>query len=175
MPFGVHLFCEPQIEQCIRYYTKEKYSFLHKDASGGVLKKCVNKISYYFMQLFLKMELILLILFHLHMQFLQIIQFLELVIFLETWLTILLTQVKGILFVPSFFVIDFYAAEINAILQAFNGENINTHLNRCWNILCVKYNSTQLPSLSFIHFCCCHVIHAVVRSLTTIRIDKKNR
>ncbi len=171
MPFGVHLFCEPQIEQYIRYYTKEKYSFLHKDASGGVLKKCVNKISYYFMQLLLQIELILLILFHLHIQFLQIIQFLKLVIFWETWLTILLIQVKGIFIVPSFFVIDFYAAEMNAILQAFNGENINTHLNRCWDILCGKYNSAQLLSLSFIHFCCCPVIHAVARSLTAVRID----
>ena len=38
-----------------------------------------------------------------------------------------------------------------------------------------KYNTVQLRSLSFIHFCCCHVIHAVAKSLNTTHIDKKIR
>jgi len=57
------------------------------------------------------------------------------------------------------------AATINVILQVFNGENVNTHVNRCWNVLCDKYNTVQLRSLSFIQFCCWHVTHAIARSL----------
>jgi hypothetical protein len=64
---------------------------------------------------------------------------------------------------------------MNSILLSFNGENINTHLKRSWNVLSGKYNAQQLQSLSFIHFCCCHVIHAIARSLTAARIDKKIR
>jgi hypothetical protein len=86
-----------------------------------------------------------------------------------------ITKVKHKLVLPSFFIIDFSAAIMNSILQAFNGENINTHLNRCWNVLCGKYNTVQLRSLSFIHLCCCHVIHAMARSLSAARIDKKIR
>ncbi|CAF5028058.1 unnamed protein product, partial [Rotaria sp. Silwood1] len=84
-------------------------------------------------------------------------------------------QIKSKLVLPSFFIIDFSPAIMNATLQAFNEENINTHLNRCWNVICGKYNAKQLRSLSLIHFCCCHVIHAIARSLTTAQIDKKIR
>jgi hypothetical protein len=84
-------------------------------------------------------------------------------------------QIKRKLIRPSFFIIDFSAALMNATLQTFNEENINAHLNRCWNVLCGKYNFKQLQSISFIRLCCCHVIHAVARSLTAARIDKKIR
>lgn len=86
-----------------------------------------------------------------------------------------ITVYKNKLVLPSFFVIDFSAALMNSILLSFNGENINTHLGRCWNVICGKYNKIQLRSLSFIHLCCCHVIHAIARSLTQANIDKKIR
>jgi hypothetical protein len=86
-----------------------------------------------------------------------------------------IAQVKSKLILPSFFVIDFSAAIMNAILLSSNGENINVHLNRCWNVISGKYKTVQLRSLSFIHFCCCYVIHAIARSLTAAHIDKKIR
>lgn len=86
-----------------------------------------------------------------------------------------ITQVQRRIVLPSFFVIDFSAALMNSILQSFNVENINAHLNRCWNVICGRYSSAELQSLSFIHFCCCHVIHAMARSLTAARIEKSIR
>ncbi|CAF4152142.1 unnamed protein product [Rotaria sordida] len=66
-------------------------------------------------------------------------------------------------------------AIMNAVLQTFNTETINIHLNRCWNVIQGQYNAQQLRSLSFIHLCCCHVIHAIARSLTAAHVDKKTR
>ncbi|CAF3959946.1 unnamed protein product [Rotaria sp. Silwood1] len=76
---------------------------------------------------------------------------------------------------PSFIVIDFSAALMNAALQQFNIESVNKHLKRCWNVIQGKYNAEKIRSLSFIHLCCCHVIHAVARSLNAEKIDKKTR
>ncbi|CAF4443150.1 unnamed protein product [Rotaria sp. Silwood2] len=39
MPFCAHLFSEPQIELYANYCKKEKYSYVHIDATGGVLKR----------------------------------------------------------------------------------------------------------------------------------------
>ncbi|CAF1494205.1 unnamed protein product [Adineta ricciae] len=39
LPFRAHLFSELQIQRYIKYCTKEKYSFVHVDATGGVLIK----------------------------------------------------------------------------------------------------------------------------------------
>jgi hypothetical protein len=38
MPFRVHLFSEPQIKRYVNYCKKEKYSYVHIDATGGILK-----------------------------------------------------------------------------------------------------------------------------------------
>lgn len=43
MPFRLHLFSEKQIEQYINYCKKEKYSFVHLDATSGVIKKIKNQ------------------------------------------------------------------------------------------------------------------------------------
>jgi hypothetical protein len=64
---------------------------------------------------------------------------------------------------------------MNSILLAFNEENINTHLNRCWNVLNRNYNTVQLRHLSFIHLCCAHVIKAIARGLNAANIDKTIR
>ncbi|CAF1452096.1 unnamed protein product [Rotaria sordida] len=76
---------------------------------------------------------------------------------------------------PSFIVIDFSAALMNAALQQFNIETINKHLKRCWNVIRGKYSAEIIRSLSFIHLCCCHVMHAVARSLNAEKIEKKTR
>jgi hypothetical protein len=174
MPFRVHLFSEPQIERYIRYCTKEKYSYVHIDATGGVLKTMCEQ----------KQSLLYAIIFKDGNDATDTTALAHAVLTDHTVHSISyffgnvaynITQVKKKLVLPSFFIIDFSAALMNAILQSFNIENINTHLNRCWNVVCGKYNTRQLRSLSFIHFCCCHVMHAVARSLTDARIDKKIR
>ena len=38
MPFRAHLFTESQIERYVEYCSKEKYSYVHIDATGGILK-----------------------------------------------------------------------------------------------------------------------------------------
>ncbi|CAF1460381.1 unnamed protein product [Adineta ricciae] len=44
-------------------------------------------------------------------------------------------QVRNVDILPSFYVIDFSAALMNAILEGFIVETINAHLKRCWNVL----------------------------------------
>ena len=39
IPFRAHLFSEAQIERYAKYCKKEKYSFIHIDATGAVLKQ----------------------------------------------------------------------------------------------------------------------------------------
>jgi hypothetical protein len=174
MPFRVHLFSEPQIDRYITYCTKEKYSYVHIDATGGVLKQMCEQ----------KQSLLYAIVFKDGTDSNDTISLAHALLTDHTVPSISfffgklvhnITQFKKKTVLPSFFIIDFSAATMNSILLAFNEENINTHLNRCWNALCGKYNTVQLRSLSFIHFCCCHVIHAIARSLNASRIDKKIR
>jgi hypothetical protein len=174
MPFRSHLYSELQIERYIRYCKKEKYSFVHIDATGGVLKPMCEQ----------NQLLLYAIIFKDGTDCNDTIPLAHAILtnhtvpsigFFLNDLAYSITQVKRKLIFPSFFVMDFSAALMNSILQAFNAENINTHLNRCWNVICGKYNSAQLRSSSFIHFCCCHVIHAIARSLTAACIDKKIR
>ncbi|CAF3173478.1 unnamed protein product [Rotaria socialis] len=57
----------------------------------------------------------------------------------------------------------------------FNIETVNTNLKRCWNVIHRKYSAENIRSLSFIHLCCCHVMHAIARSLNAEKIEKKTR
>ncbi|CAF4476468.1 unnamed protein product, partial [Rotaria magnacalcarata] len=76
---------------------------------------------------------------------------------------------------PSFIIFDFSAVLMNAALQQFNIETVNKHLKRCWNVIHGKYSAENIRSLSFIHLCCCHVMHAIARSLNAEKIEKKTR
>ena len=174
MPFRAHLYSEMQIKRYIEYCTKEKYSYVHIDATGGVIKKLREQ----------NQLLLYAILFKDGIDCINTIPLAHALLTDHTVPSIGyflgkvaydIHQVKNKPILPSFFVTDFSAAMINSILQAFNVENINNHLNRCWNTVCGKYNAKELRSLSFIHLCCCHVIHAMARSLNAARIDKKIR
>ena len=59
-----------------------------------------------------------------------------------------ITNLKKKLVRPSFFVIDFSAALVNSILQAFNEENINTHLN-LMTLAAIFYMLRAVYSLCF--------------------------
>ena len=170
----MHLYSEQQIERYIRYCTQEKYSFVHLDATGGILRPIRNQGQLLFYGIIFKDG----------PDSNNTIPLAHALLSKHTVPTIAhflgnlaydISQIKRKLVRPSFFVIDFSAALLNAILLTFNEENINSHLNRCWNTICGKYNRAEVRSLSFIHFCCCHVIHAIARSLTAARIDKKIR
>lgn len=174
MPFRTHLFTQAQIQRYINYCRREKYSFLHIDATGGILKmmKDQNQCLLYAMM------------FKEGDDAYDNVPLAHAILTKHTVASISyffgnvaerITEVGGKLIRPSFFIIDFSAALLNAVLQAYNYENINTHLNRCWNVINKKYNAQQIRSLSFIHFCCCHVIHAIARSLSVLRIEKKMR
>ncbi len=174
LPFRAHLFSELQIKRYITYCSKEKYSFIHIDATGGVLKKMNEQNDVYVYGMVFKdgtdaNDTIALAHAVLTDHTVPSISY----FFGDLANSII--KVKHKLILPSFFIIDFSAALMNSILQAFNVENINTHLKRCWNVLSGKYNATELRSLSFIHLCCCHVIHAIARSLNATHIDKKIR
>ncbi|CAF3159980.1 unnamed protein product [Rotaria socialis] len=174
VPFRTHLYSETQIERYINYVKNEKYSYVHIDATGAVLKQMCEQ----------KQPLLYAMIFKDGTDANDTVPLAHSVLTDHTVPSLgyffgkvayNITEVAGKLVLPSFFIIDFSAATMNAVLQAFNIESINAHLNRCWNVVQGKYSSQELRSLSFIHLCCCHVIHAMARSLTTARTDKKIR
>ena len=174
MPFRVHLYYEQQIDVYIKYCKKEAYSFVHIDATSGVIGRLKDQGP----------PLLYAMLIKTGDDPINNIPIAHSILTDNTVPSIsyflgdvahAITNYKNKLVLPSFFVIDFSAALMNSILQSFNGENINTHLARCWNVIGRKYNKVQLRLLSFIHLCCCHVIHAIARSLTQANIDKETR
>lgn len=174
MPFRAHLYSEQQIERYVAYCKKARYSCIHIDATGGVLQKMTDQ----------KRALLYAIVFKDGNDANDTVPLGHALLTTHTvpsigfflWnLAHSITEVEGKLILPSFIVIDFSAALMNAALQAFNCENINTHLSRCWNVLQRKYDTRELRSLAFIHLCACHVIHAMARSLTAAHVDKKIR
>ncbi|CAF1135500.1 unnamed protein product [Adineta ricciae] len=154
-PFTLHLYCEQQIRRYIKYCTKEHYSYIHIDATGGVIKKLVRQ----------KQVLLYALMFKDGDDFNDTIPVAHAII----------NQIRGTDVLPSFYIIDFSAALMNAIFEVFNVETVNTHLNRCWNVINGRYTAEELQSASFVHFCCCHAIHAFARNLTSAHINKKIR
>lgn len=173
-PFRLHLYTEQQLRRYIRYCTRAKYSFVHIDATGQVLRKMSEQ----------KRPLMYAAIFKdgedtndtiplAHGLFTDHTA-MSINIFLRS-VAQSIAQVRGEVIGSSFFVIDFSAAIMNAILLAFNAQDIQTHLNRCWNVINKRCNTRQLRSLSFIHFCCCHVMHTVAKSLTDAKLPKELR
>ncbi|CAF4084279.1 unnamed protein product, partial [Rotaria sordida] len=174
MPFRAHLYSESQIRRYINYIRKEKYSYVHIDATGGILRKMSEQ----------KHSFLYAIIFKDGIDVDDTVPLAHAILSSHTVASISyffgrlgesIAEVHRKMVLPSFFIIDFSAAIMNAVLQTFNTETINIHLNRCWNVIQGQYNAKQLRSLSFIHLCCCHVIHAIARSLTTAHVDKKTR
>ena len=174
IPFRAHLFSESQIQRYIEYCKKEKYSYVHIDATGGILRDVYEKKPIFLYTMMFKngpdaYNNVPLAHAMLNNHTSAGIGY----FFGNLAQSIGETNKKVIL--PSFFITDFSPAIINAALLAFNAENIINHLNRCWNVVQRKYNTQQLRSLSFIHLCCCHVMKAIARNLTNARIEKKTR
>ena len=173
-PFRLHLYTEQQIQRYINYCKKEKYSFVHIDATGGVLRKITEQ----------KRPLMYAAIFKDGDDTIDTIPLGHALLTEHTTISINIflgsiaqniVQMTGDLICPSFFVIDFSPALLNAILLSFTAQNIQAHLHRCWNVIGKKYDARQLRSFCFIHFCCCHVMHAVAKSLTDAKIGKETR
>lgn len=174
MPFRTHLYTELQIQRYVNYVKREKYSYIHIDATGGILNKMSDQ----------KRSLLYAMIFKDGLDVDDTVPLAHAILTKHTVASISfffgsvaedITEVSNNLVLPSFFVIDFSAAIMNAILKTFNSESITAHLNRCWNVVQGKYDKKQLRSSCFIHLCCCHVIHAIARSLSNSRVDKKTR
>jgi len=165
---------EPQIDRFILYCSKNKYSTLHIDATGSVCRKLTGQ----------KRILLYAAIFKDGDDASNTVPLAHAVLADHTATSIAfylgsirqaIVTTNEKLVRPCFFVIDFSAAILNAILQTFNYENVNGHLKRCWNVLLRKHDSQEMRSFSFIRFCCCHVIHAFSRSLKAAKIPKEIR
>jgi hypothetical protein len=76
---------------------------------------------------------------------------------------------------PSYIVIDFSPALLNATFLAIINTTINSYLRWCCNTIQKNYTSNQLYSMSCIRFCCVHVMHAFTRSLSKTKIGENIR
>lgn len=173
-PFRIHLYTEKQIKRYVAYCSGRKESLVHIDATGGVLKTMTDQ----------KKSMIYTAIFKDGDDTINSLPLAHALLTDHTTMSITIflgsvaqsvKQVSKRSVHPSFFITDFSPAIINATLLAFNAENIQAHLNRCWNVINKKYNSRQLKSSCFIHFCCCHVMHAIAKNLADNNIDKAIR
>lgn len=169
-PFRLHLYSEKQIQRYVKYCNARKESLVHIDATGGVMRKITDQ----------KRPMIYAAMFKDGDDTINSLPLAHALLTDHTTTSIniflgslvqSIRQVSKRLVRPSFFITDFSPAIINATLLAFNAENIQAHLNRCWNVIGEKYNIRQLKSSCFIHLCCCHVMHAIAKNLTDNRID----
>lgn len=174
IPFRTHLYSEQQIKRYLNYCKAEKYSYLHIDATGGVIHKMNDQSHPFLYAVIFKDGTDCNDTVTLGHALLTQHRVSSIAFFLSS-LVDSISQIAGKVMLPSFVIIDFSPAIMNAVLQAFNIESINAHLNRCWNVIQKKYNSQELRSLCFIHLCSCHVVHAIARSLTAAHIDKPTR
>jgi hypothetical protein len=76
---------------------------------------------------------------------------------------------------PSYIVINFSPALLTATLLTINNTTINFDLRWCFNAIQKNYISNQLHSMSFIRFCCAHVMYVFTWSLSKIKIGKNIR
>ena len=173
-PFRLHMYTQQQIVRYIQYCTRTKYSLVHIDATGGVLRKLTEQNQSYMYAVVFKdgndtndtMPLA-------HGLLTE-----HTTISITTFLGSVaqgIIKVKGKLISPTFFITDFSPAIMNATLLAFNSQSMQAHLHQCWNVVGKKYSAVQLRSSSFIHLCCCHVMHAIAKNLTDASVEKETR
>ena len=173
-PFRLHLTSEAQILRFINYCMNIAYSHIHIDATGSVVKSLPNQ----------KRILLYAAVFKDGNDPSNVIPLAHAILgdhtatsisyFLGTLRQHIVT-LKDKVIRPSFFVTDFSPAIFNAILQAFNHEDIRGHLKRCWNVLLRKYDMQELRSRSFLRFCSSHLMKAFSKSLIVAQVKKDVR
>ena len=173
-PFRLHLTSEAQIARFSHYCKKSRYSHIHIDATGSIVKSLPHQ----------KIVLLYAAVFKDGSDPTNVIPLGHAILADHTATSIsyfLGTLRQGIVTLndkvvrPSFFVVDFSPAIFNAILQAFNHEDIHAHLKRCWNVIHRKYDAKELRSRSFLRLCCSHIMHAFARSLSAANVAKRTR
>lgn len=173
-PFAVVFFTEQQLMRFARYSTSTAYSYIFVDATGSVVKAVPEQ----------KKPYLYLICFKEDQDASELIPLSGALLTdhttasISSWLSIVrrgIAYAKGHFVRPSFIVIDFSPALLNAILLSFNETNINVYLRWCFNVIQKKYTLEQLCSMSVIRFCCAHVMHAFTRSISKIKLQKDIR
>ncbi|CAF3910793.1 unnamed protein product [Rotaria sp. Silwood1] len=173
-PFGTIFYTESQLFRFIEYCLSTKNSYIYVDATGSVAKALSDqKKPYLYLICFKDGE--------------DPSNLLPLAGALLTdhttasitnWLSIVrrgIAVAKGRFIRPTYVIIDFSPAILNAILLAFNNTSINGYLRWCFNAIQKNYTFKQLSSVSCVRFCCAHVMHAFTRSLSKININKNIR
>jgi hypothetical protein len=173
-PFGTIFYTEPQLLCFIEYCLSTKDSYIYVDATGSVAKALPDQ----------KKPYLYLICFKDGRDSSNIMPLAGALLTDHTsgsitnWLSIVrrgIVSVKRRFIRPSYIVIDFSPALLNASLLAINNTNIYAYLRWCFNAIEKKYTSDQLFSMSCIRFCCAHVMHAFTRALSKIKISKDIR
>ena len=173
-PFRLHLTSEDQVARFSRYCKTSTYSHKHIDATGSIVKNLPHQ----------KIVLLYAAVFKDGNDPTNVIPLGHAILtdhtatsisyFLGTLQQHIVTLNNKVVR-PSFFVTDFSPAIFNAILQAFNYEDIRAHLKRCWNVIQRKYDVVELRSKSFVRFCCSHMMHTFARSLPAANVAEGTR
>ena len=173
-PFRLHLTSEAQVARFSRYCKTSTYSHIHIDATGSIVKSLPHQ----------KIALLYAAVFKDGNDPTNVIPLGHAILtdhtatsisyFLGTLRQHIVTLNDKVVR-PSFFVTDFSPAIFNAILQAFNHEDIHGHLKRCWKVIQRKYDVVELRSKSFVRFCCSHMMHTFARSLSAANVAKGTR
>ncbi|CAF4028148.1 unnamed protein product, partial [Adineta steineri] len=167
-PFTVYFFTEIQLDRFVYYCRSEKYSCLHIDATGSVVRKLKDQKDVFFYCMVFRHE---------DSSILQLSGAL-LTDHTAASITSYFLSVRSKLALrskvtrPAFVIIDFSAALINSVLASFNVENIHTYLRRCYNTINRVYNTKQLRNITFLRLCCSHAMKAFSRSLFKINVSK---
>jgi hypothetical protein len=173
-PFRLHMYTEQQIVRYVQYCTRAKYSLVHIDATGGVLRKLTEQNQSYMYAVIFKDGDDTIDTIPLAHALLTEHTTISIMTFLGSVAQSII-KVKGKLISPAFFITDFSPAIMNATLLAFNSQSMQAHLHHCWNVVGKRYSAVQLRSSSFIHLCCCHVMNAIAKNLTDANTDKETR
>ncbi|CAF2915869.1 unnamed protein product [Rotaria sp. Silwood2] len=173
-PFRLHLTSEAQILRYIRYCTNNIYSQVYIDATGSIVKSLPHQ----------KTVLMYGAVFKDGNDPTNVIPMGHAILADHTATSISyflgslrqhIVTIKDKVIRHSFFVTDFSPAIFNAILQAFNHEDIRGHLEQCWNVILRKYDAKQIRSRSFLRFCYSHMMNAFARSLSAAKVAKDIR
>ncbi len=173
-PFGTIFFTESQLLCFTEYCLSTKDSYIYVDATGSVAKPLPDQ----------KKPYLYLICFKNGPDPSNLLPLAGALLTDHTttsitnWLSTVrrgIVAAKNRFIRPSYIVIDFSPALLNASLLAINNTNIHAYLRWCFNAIQKNYTSDQLYSMSCIRFCCAHVMHAFTRSLSKIKINKNIR
>ncbi|CAF1378810.1 unnamed protein product [Didymodactylos carnosus] len=168
-PFTVHFFTEVQLDRFAKYCKTEKYSTLHIDATGSVVRQLKHQrdVFFYCMVFQDKNSPIMplsgaLLCDHTAASITSYFNFFRGKI-----------AIRSKVARPAFVVIHFSATLINSVLASFNIENIHTYLRRCYSTLDRVYDTKKLCNMTFLRLCCAHAMKAFLRSLFKLNVSKE--